>query len=134
MISMNKKYQTRSGLPVRILCVDAKTEDYPVIGLISVKTGEKTSSFTKDGNFLTTGESGKYDLIEVSPYADFKVDEPVMVRDADSQPWQRRYFAKVDVDGNPTTWCDCATSWSVEGGAVIWWNQCRRPTPEELKG
>ena len=33
MIDMNKRYQTRDGRPVRLLCVDA--DGYPVVGLVN---------------------------------------------------------------------------------------------------
>lgn len=35
MIDMNKKYQTRDGRPVRILCVDGPDSRWPVIGIPS---------------------------------------------------------------------------------------------------
>lgn len=34
MIEMDKKYKTRSGLPVRILCNDLKSDTYTVIAAV----------------------------------------------------------------------------------------------------
>lgn len=45
-IDPNKRYQTRGGQPVRILCVDAPG-DYPVIG------------------YIDDGRSDEHDLVEV---------------------------------------------------------------------
>ena len=53
MISMDKKYRTRDGREVRLLCVDRKGE-YPVIGLI-------------DDIIVTWTAQYAADLIEVMP-------------------------------------------------------------------
>lgn len=46
MIDINKKYQTRAGLPVRILCTDRKG-DHSVVGLVGI--GEVPHTFTENG-------------------------------------------------------------------------------------
>lgn len=64
MISMNKKYQTRDGKPVRLLCIDETLSRYPVIGVIADE-GE-SSSWTKDGYYYHDAEeTDPYDLVEV---------------------------------------------------------------------
>lgn len=67
-----------------------------------------------------------------NPYADFKIDEPVMVRNSVGI-WQRRYFAGVDNDGLPLAWSSGGTSWSLQDAQYkCAWPECRRPTLEEM--
>ena len=61
MISMDKKYRTRDGRDVRILCVDGP-EDYPVIGL--VEGDQSPNSWTIEGSWIVAGEADEEDLIE----------------------------------------------------------------------
>ncbi len=131
MIEIGKKYRTTCGKKVRrILCVDRKSNfGYCVVA--EMECGG-IHCFNKDGSDLM----GAY-LVEVSPYEDFKIDDPVMVRRSTSKEWFRRYFAGVSPEGNPMTWVDGRTSWSVVGtigGLKFIWDECRRPTPEELRG
>ena len=121
-ISMDKKY-TLKGLPFTVLTV-TKPGDYPVVG------------YTPRGivySFKSNGVSthSNQHLVEVSPYADFVIDEPVMVRDGDKQEWQRKHFAGCSKDGFPQTFYPNGTSWTMKGLNASW-NQCRRPTAEEL--
>jgi hypothetical protein len=138
-ISMDKQYKYRNGEPARVLCVDRPgIEKYPVLSM--TKTG-KLYRHTVNGSVCAEKED--YDLIEVSPYDDFVIDEPVMVRDKTAETWARGYFAGVDKDGIPMTWAEGATSWSIVNSATGWtidgveefryrWHECRRPTPDEL--
>lgn len=66
MISMDKKYRTRSGLPVRVLCVDRVVGDYPVVALVTEKDQEGLYSYTITGRYVAGG-TGPVDLIEVVP-------------------------------------------------------------------
>lgn len=125
-IEMTKTYKTKSGLPVRILCVDRLNTLYPVVALVS----DTVIEFRSDG--VSDRWVEKLDLVEVSPYDDFKIDEPVMVRGANDMDWRRMYFAGIDKDGYAAVW-DCgATSWTARGGRHSCF-ECRRPTEEELK-
>lgn len=133
MIDMNKKYRTRSGLPVRILCVDRK-DIFPVVYLILYEQREIMSTASIGGKYNSPRTESEWDIIEISPYEDFKIDDPVMVRDFDTEPWNRRHFAGVDEHGRAKAWDAGSTSWSVEGMAdYACWNEFRRPTPEEMK-
>jgi len=130
MIEIGKKYRTTDGTKVRrILCVDRSHVVYPVVA--ELVTGEITTH-TLDG--VSSGLRD-YALVEVKPYEDFKIDEPVMVRRVYGDPWVRRHFAGVNADGKPTTWDYGKTSWSREPyNQISVWDECRRPTAEELKG
>ena len=133
MISMDKKYKTRNGLPVRILCLDRKGDMYPVIGLVTIENGaESIHTFTADGRFNFSPEGDSYDLIEVSPYEDLKIDEPVMVRNSGAIDWSRRHFAGVAANGKVLCWDSGCTSFTA--GESFGWDEGRRPTPEELAG
>ncbi len=66
-ITMDKKYTTRDGRPVRVLCVDAKDEVYPVIALIDRDGTEGCFSFTSSGQWDTDEEGDELDLIEEKP-------------------------------------------------------------------
>lgn len=65
MIDMKKKYKTRSGIPVRILAVDAKG-DFPVVGLLQTSPDRDTLL-----NWRIDGRAGvvetDYDLVEANP-------------------------------------------------------------------
>lgn len=133
VIEMNRKYRTRDGRAVRVLCVDAGTA-YPVVGVLADQP-EQLHRWMADGVFsrLVASEH-RLNLVEASEWDDFKIDEPVMVRDRDSDPWSRGYFAGVySSTGNPMTWRHATASWTACGKTQCW-NQCRRPTPEELGG
>lgn len=132
MISMNKKYRTRDGRAVRVLCLD-RVGTQPVVALIkNWDNAESVHVFNTDGRFIPDAlKQDNLDLIEIGPYEDFKIDEPVMVRDTTDDYWQPRYFAGVDAKGRPTAWDYGGTSWSSAHRCE--WKFCRRPTEEELK-
>ena len=57
----SKKVVTREGKPVRIICTDAKSENYPIVALIENKLteGENLLCYTKEGKiYLDNGLSG----------------------------------------------------------------------------
>lgn len=124
----NKKYRLRSGKEVRLLCDDAPGV-YPVIGYL-LRDGA-VYTWTSEGKFIKGDtDDDPADLVEVSPYEDFEIDEPVMVRGPGIN-WVRGYFAGIDSDGDPCAWRHGRTSWT-EGYKMVWC-ECRRPTEEELK-
>lgn len=124
MIDMNKKY-TSDGRPVRLLCIDANGT-HPVVALHD--TGIPMS-FLADGSCLNS----KLNLIEVSTYADFKIDDPVMVRDYEGRSWEKSHFAGVTDGGKAKTWSGGCTSFTDDNqNDTCFWLQCRRPTAEEL--
>lgn len=126
MIDINKTYRTKEGHSTRILCVDAEG-NYPVVALIKTSSGEQPMSFTEDG------KAELYDtnpfLIEVNPFEDYKVDEPVMVRANESTSWRKRHFA-IYHNGDAYCWEEGCTSWTTSG--TVNWKYCRKPTKEEL--
>ena len=79
------------------------------------------------------GQQDPKDIVSVvSEWDEFIIDEPVMVKNRDNEPWLRRYFAGVDFEhGHPTAWMNGKTSWTAESRSP--WIQCRKPTQEELE-
>jgi len=135
-VEMGKQYKSSApdglfhGVAFRrVLGIDC-TGNYPVA--IEIENGE-VLKFTEDGYFSVSKGNSVWDLIEVSPYADFKTDDRVMVSD-DRAKWSKRYFYK-EIDG--AAWCfdNGVTSWTWthQYYGASKWKYCRRPTEEELK-
>lgn len=138
-IDLNKKYRTIGGDKVEIFKIDMVAQ-YPVLAVITRQSGtQATMTYTEDGFIHTSQHYCNDNLIEIPPYEDFKIDEPVMVRANNTSCWQRRHFAGVAPNGKAKIWDGGRTTWTAEangliGDDFIWsaWSQCRRPTPEEL--
>ena len=130
MIKLGETYKNKCGNDVRIICVD-KRGGLPIVGIVSSNHCDKVMTYTTGGTSWVR-EGSDYDLIIPEDFSMFEVDEPVMVRDIYGEMWLRRYFAGVK-DDKPCTWCNGATSWSVDYSEdMLAWEQCRRPTKEEL--
>ena len=127
LISMDKKYKTRCGYPVRILCVDRK-DDRPVLFLYTINDSEIACRASSTGKVDWTDTD--YDLVEVSPYEDFKKDDKVMVSE-DGIIWYKRYFSHATVKG-AYVFDNGNTSWTEPNGDTTNWLYCRKPTQEEL--
>ena len=132
MISMDKVYKTKSGLPVRVICVDMATNDgYPVLALIEREHGtEYLHPYTLDGRYYVKSD---YDLVEYNPLNDFKLDDPIMVRLRIADSWVYRHFAGIE-NGKPTTFINGLTSFSnkEQNCPATTWYLYRKPTKEEL--
>lgn len=130
MIEMNKKYKTKTGLSVRILCTDLQDKNYPIIAAIMQDNEEIVVSFTETGKFIENKEYG-LDLIEVTPYDDFKVDDLCVVWDESCHP-VFRYFG-MEVSGMAYCFEDGKTSFTATKDALLSWDFCRKATEEEIK-
>ena len=131
MIEMSKKYKTRGGLPVRILCNDYKANIYTVIAAIyDPETGrESVINVTNTGSFYTEEEETPYDLIEVTPYNDFKEDDLCVVWDKETTKFFR-YFSHVE-NGAVNCFVLGSTSYTTVNTSI--WPNCRKATEEEIK-
>lgn len=71
LIRMNKKYQTRSGLPVRVLCTDRKGSRegraaLPVVALVLREGFEDVIYYWGDGSIYSrNGAPHSLDLFEI---------------------------------------------------------------------
>ena len=129
MIELGKTYKDGLGRDVRIICVDRRDVSYQIIGSFMGKESEITSFYSKDGKSSVC--RSEYDLILPEDFTKFGIDEPVMVRNRDGSDWTKGHFAGVDGCNLPMTW-KAGTQWLSEGKKYAW-NQCRRPTKEELE-
>jgi hypothetical protein len=62
MIEMGKKYQTRDGRAVRLLCVDGPGED-SVIGIVEGE--DRPDVWTLSGSWYDGDRTGSWDLVPV---------------------------------------------------------------------
>ena len=133
MIEMGKKYKTRSGLPVRILCNDLKYDRYTVIAAVyDQETGyENTINVSSTGSYIED-EENPLDLIEVTPYDDFKEDDLCVIWPDDKDTEEFRYFAYAK--GNLAYFfADGKTSFTATPPQKVCWPNCRKATEEEIK-
>ena len=129
MIEMTKKYKTRSGLPVRILCNDLKCDTYTVIAAVYEQEGcEFTISVSSTGSYIED-EENPLDLIEVTPYDDFKEDDLCVVWGEEGAK-RFRYFSHVE-NGAVNCFVLGCTSYTTVATSI--WPNCRKATEEEIK-
>ena len=126
MIEMDKKYKTRGGMSVRILATDIK-DKYSVCAAV-LENGESLCSFTKEGLFVE-GEETNFDLIEVTPYDDFKEDDLCVVWGEEGAK-RFRYFSHVE-NGAVNCFVLGCTSYTTVDTSI--WPNCRKATEEEIK-
>ena len=135
MIELGKNYRTVSGLPVRIYAVDGGGW-YPVHGASynSENNEWESRTWSLDGIYsLSYGEQHPFELIEILPWEDFKIDEPVVVWDDPDGRTYLGHFAGIR-DSKPAIWDNWGTSFTASSkNSTIVWNHCRRPTQEELE-
>lgn len=65
LVEMGKKYQTRDGQPVRILCIDGPDKRYPVVGFIEGYS--QTHNWMADGRWNSPKEGRWINPIDLVP-------------------------------------------------------------------
>ena len=127
-IISTEKYITETGLDVKIIKDNLRGTPRPIVICIDMQDGTDTIDFC-DITGMTSGHG------QLHPYgSQFKLDDPVMVRDLDesNSALRRRHFAYV-IDGKIAAWADGHTSLTVRASDdVSAWEYCRKPTVEEL--
>jgi len=123
-IELSKSYRTADGYKVRLI-ERIKSIDYPFLGVIIKEYDmEYPHVWTEEGEAV-----GQYDgnLVEVSKYEGFKVDDKVIVWN-DPLVKHKAYFAEVSEDGEAMTFPNGATSFSNTGfsstRAKTSWENC----------
>ena len=116
MIDKNKTYRTRNGKEAIIYTTDRLSRDgnMCVVGAY-VSESDRTHIvlvWNYDGT-RTLNDEDPLDLVEYNPLGDFKIDDPVYVRDSIVDPWVVRHFSGV-VDGKVSTWIGGCTSYTAE--------------------
>lgn len=121
-IGLNKKYRTKSGLEVKIYSVDNG-------GMYSVHGAIKLDSVWRISNWLSNGinsNDSEFSLVEVSPYEDFKIDDPVYVWYDNALVKHRRHFAGISTHGKPMAFYEGTTSWTTADYVPTVWDRCER--------
>ena len=123
LISMDKKYRTRDGRAVRVLAVDVNHSFKKVAAAVTFKDGseEHVHSYNQYG-MICGGQSSSADLIEVTPFDDMKIDDPVVVTIGSQGSVGRVFhFAGTTEDGRPKVWSQGRTSLTVKNKVCDWW-------------
>lgn len=68
LAKQGKPVCTRDGRKARIVCFDAKDDNYPILALIDNTDYEDAEWYTADGKYCFDGESKDYDLMMVSEH------------------------------------------------------------------
>lgn len=121
--NLKKKWKTKSGLKVELYAYK-EGQDYPYIGACLRDDGKWIeAAWTEDFVYYNGDGLGGFDLVEVGPYDDFKVDDKVLVSH-DGVNWVKRYFAGVTKHGKPYTIqeADCCSSDATHTA----WKYCKK--------
>ena len=132
---MNKKWRTGNGHDARIVCVDLKRKVSPILCLVTRDDGiEQILPLTEDLSLYS--DNREPFLIEVTPWDDIKIDDPVVCWDANSSVRYKRHFAGVSENGRPRAWDKGLTSFSADGDDAdkVFWGYCRPATEAEIAG
>ena len=127
---MNKQWIYRNGdkpfSVTEIVMTDGE------VCYVSVTDNEGIFIHQPDGKIMIRSCS-VYDLIPYEPYADFKIDDKVYVRDHWAGTLFARHFAGLDKYGKPTAWPDGTTSFTggFEDSDPIAWNFCEKANKED---
>lgn len=116
MIDITKKYRTRSGQEMRILCVDILDAAYPVLAMDA--TLGYVYAYTLTGKYNRNLDS-PFDLIEINQWDSWKIDDLIKVRDFLTSNWRYRHFAGVR-DGKVCCWAMGQTSLTNDGNYSAW--------------
>ena len=122
---MGKKYRTRDGRAVRVLAVDLNRRGWPVEAFVEDhdKSTGATHAYTDNGKFTRNGiGEHEADLIEITPFDDLKIDDPVVVTiGSQGSVGQVFHFAGTTEDGRPKVWAQGRTSLTVKSKQCDWW-------------
>jgi hypothetical protein len=123
---MNKQWIYRNGYkPFSVTEIKLPDGDMHIISVVESGFIIIHDSVGKRFNRLMID---KYDLIPYEPYADFKIDDEVYVKDDehDMNPLAG-HFAGLNENGQPTTFLGGCTSFTHSG--IIRWNFCEKAAP-----
>ncbi|MFA5920073.1 MAG: hypothetical protein WC856_02130 [Methylococcaceae bacterium] len=107
-IDLSKKYRTHCGYEAEVYAIKGAI----VIGAIFDGNEWYPKCFNLNGRYTDEPTYHRYDLIEVSPYEDFKIDDKVLVWNGEYGSRERGYFAGIDENGRPRVWHGGRTWWT----------------------
>lgn len=130
MIDKNKKYTLVDGTEVKIYEVyESELLTHVVHGAYKTTSGWQLASWGEGGQAMR-GVASTNDLIEVSPYANIKIDDKVLVWNETSTNKIRRHFAGINESGLPKAWYGTGTSFTETSTTT--WDGCEPYTETEL--
>lgn len=112
-IEMDKKYRTGDGRPVRILCMDLKNRNYPVVVAVKEGAQEHVISYTPEGHCYADQVDADEDLVEISPFEGMEIDDKIWVRASSGGGWVPRHYAGNN-GRSIDAWNDGKTSHSTD--------------------
>ena len=120
-ISMDKKYITRDGRDVAIISINPELRLMQVVGL--VEGVDRFVEWSLDGESWSCSEEIDCKLVEVCPYADFKIDDKVLVTNNGASMWRKGHFMDV-VDGKAVIFDEGKTSYTSATQGRFKWDKC----------
>lgn len=124
MIDINKKYRTKDGCEVELwkISEDERDDKHPVLGRIIEERFIFWHAWNQHGK---SNINANRDLVEVSPYDNFNIDDKVVVWDNDNKLAKyHRHFAGLSKSGKPQVFSVGNTSWSGHEEVVESWDNC----------
>ena len=109
IVEMGKKYCNVYKEPVVILTTTRDYPEFPVLGLVNNRDIRYY-----DNNGKAMYDSHEQDLIIVSKYDDFKIDDQVLVSNHTGNVL-KRHFAGISKNGKPLAYQKGWTSWTASG-------------------
>lgn len=106
-VQFDKKYQTRSGLPARILATDLES-DYCVVAAVCKNGRDRVFPYLADGSQYCT-RVDEDDLVEVLPVT-FEPDEVVEIRILGCGAWERAHYKGLNGPNRHLVWRDGRSS------------------------
>jgi hypothetical protein len=117
-VELGKKYKTNDGRSVELIAICDKLGK-PVIGIVDGHS--EITQWSIDGRKWKEDTDVYLDLVEVAPYADFKVDDKVSVYHANTDSYTHYHFAGIDDNGNALVFANGESSWTTNG-TVLYFN------------
>lgn len=81
------------------------------MSVVSMRSDGALFVHQKDGRFYESRGASDYDLVEVKPYDDWKIDDPIWVWESNPKAALKRHFAGIH-DGYPMAWDSGCTSFT----------------------
>jgi hypothetical protein len=124
---------TRNNRQARIVAIDRKDPEYPIIALVTNPEGYETVQvYTSSG--VSNMSTANYRSLDLQPpkgsYDDWRINDPIWVwNDLSRGPPFPAHFAGIAEDGRPRVWPFGATSHSSNGKPPIAWNYASKDRP-----
>jgi hypothetical protein len=121
-LELNQRYITRDGVPGVIVALRMPNHDNLSLFVPDARDLQPSWHYA-DGRHISDRE---LDLQVINPYADFVIDEPVLVWTTGPMK-HKRHFAGLDTDGRPMAWETGRTSWTSPPEDRSTWDHMERP-------